>query len=187
MLYLVTQSCPTLCDPMDCSPPGSSVHGDSPGKNTGVGCHALLQEIFPTQGSNPGLPHCRWILLLSEPSGKPKNTGVGIPPIPSPRDLPDPGIKPGSPALQEDSLPAKLPGSPELLRYRSLVLIIGQGAANDFILLFSMDTITEQNYSIHNGAIQWPPHCILISLALSPSSLYFKVFLQPSALLKPPC
>ena len=38
----------TLCDPMDCSLPGSSVHGDSPGKNTGVGCRALLQEIFPT-------------------------------------------------------------------------------------------------------------------------------------------
>ena len=42
------QSCPTLCDPMDCSLPGSSVHGDSPGKNTGVGSHALLQGIFPT-------------------------------------------------------------------------------------------------------------------------------------------
>ena len=40
---------------MDCSMPGSSVQGDSPGKNTGVGCHALLQEIFPTQGSSPGL------------------------------------------------------------------------------------------------------------------------------------
>ena len=38
---LVTQSCPTLCDPMDCSPPGASVHGVSPGKNTGVGFHAL--------------------------------------------------------------------------------------------------------------------------------------------------
>ena len=47
---LVILSCPTLFDPMDCSPPGSSVHGDSPGKNTGVGCHALLQGIFPTQG-----------------------------------------------------------------------------------------------------------------------------------------
>ena len=47
---LVPQLCPTLCNPMDCSPPGSSVHGDSPGKNTGVGCHALLQGIFPTQG-----------------------------------------------------------------------------------------------------------------------------------------
>ena len=39
--------------------PGSSVHGDSPGKNTGAGCHTLLQGIFPTQGSKPGLPHCR--------------------------------------------------------------------------------------------------------------------------------
>ena len=37
LLCLVTQSCPTLCDAMDCSPPGSSVDGDSPGKNTGVG------------------------------------------------------------------------------------------------------------------------------------------------------
>ena len=62
MLCLVSQSCLTLCNPMDCSPPGSSVHGDSPGKNTRVGCHALLQGIFPTQGPNTGLPHCRWIL-----------------------------------------------------------------------------------------------------------------------------
>ena len=48
--------------PMDCSLWGSSVHGDSPGKNIGVGCHALLQRIFPTQESNPGLPHC-WRIL----------------------------------------------------------------------------------------------------------------------------
>ena len=60
---------------MDWNLPGSSVHGDSPGKNTGVGCHVLLQGIFPTQRSNPGLPHCRW--TLSEPPGKPMNTGVG--------------------------------------------------------------------------------------------------------------
>ena len=59
---LVTQSCLTLCNSMGCSPPGFSAHRDSPGKNTRVGCHALLQGIFPTQGSNPGLPHCRWIL-----------------------------------------------------------------------------------------------------------------------------
>ena len=59
---LVTQSCPTLCDSTDCRPPGSSVQGDSPGKNTGVGCHACLQGIFPIQGLNPGLPHCRPIL-----------------------------------------------------------------------------------------------------------------------------
>ena len=61
-MCLVAQSRLILCDPMDCSLPGSSVHGDSLGKNTGVGCHVLLQGIFPTQGSNPGLPHCRWIL-----------------------------------------------------------------------------------------------------------------------------
>ena len=42
------KSCPALCDPMDCSLPVSSVHGDPPGKNTGVGCHALTQRIFPT-------------------------------------------------------------------------------------------------------------------------------------------
>ena len=61
-MCLVTQSCPILCNPMDCSPPGSSVHEDSPGKNTGVSCHALLQGIFPTQESKPGLLHCGWIL-----------------------------------------------------------------------------------------------------------------------------
>ena len=42
--------------PQDCSPPGSSVHGDSPGKNTGVGCYALPQGIFPTQGIEPRSP-----------------------------------------------------------------------------------------------------------------------------------
>ena len=57
----LAQSCPALCHPMDFSLPASSAHGDSPGKNTGVGCHALLQGTYPTQGSNPGLPHCRWI------------------------------------------------------------------------------------------------------------------------------
>ena len=61
-LCLVIQLCPTLCDSVDCSLPQSSVHWSSPGKNTGVGCHALLQGIFATQGSNPGVPHCRWIL-----------------------------------------------------------------------------------------------------------------------------
>ena len=47
---------------MDCSPPGSSVHGDSPSKNTGVGCHALLQGIVLTQGWNSGLLRYRQIL-----------------------------------------------------------------------------------------------------------------------------
>ena len=58
-----------LCNPMDCNPPGSSVYGDTSAKNIGVGCHALLQGIFPTQGSNSSLLH--WVdSLLSELPGK---------------------------------------------------------------------------------------------------------------------
>ena len=62
-----------FCDPTDYSPPGSCVHGDSPDKNTGVGCHALLQEIFPTQRSNLHLLHLLYWQagsLLLAPSGK---------------------------------------------------------------------------------------------------------------------
>ena len=70
VLCLVAQSCLTLFNPMDCRPQGSSVHEDSPGKNTGEGCLGLLQGIFPILGLNPGLPQCR-------PPGKPKNTGMG--------------------------------------------------------------------------------------------------------------
>ena len=62
MKVLVSQLCPTLWDPMDCSPPGPSIHEYFAGKNTRVGCHSLLQGIFPTQGSNPSLLHCRQIL-----------------------------------------------------------------------------------------------------------------------------
>ena len=61
-----------FCDPVDCGSPGSSVHGGSPGKNTGASCHALPQGIFPTQGSNPGLPHCRRILYCLSHQGSPR-------------------------------------------------------------------------------------------------------------------
>jgi len=69
MKVLVTQFYPTLCNPMNCSQASPSM-GFSRQEywvaisfsNTGVGGHALLQGIFPTQGSNPGLPHHRWIL-----------------------------------------------------------------------------------------------------------------------------
>ena len=73
VLCLVAQSCPTVCDSKDCSPPGSSVHGDSPGKNTGVGCHALLQR----ESSQPRSPALQTDSLLAEPPWKPKNTDVG--------------------------------------------------------------------------------------------------------------
>ena len=71
MCVLVAQSCPTLYDPADCSPPTSSNHGDSPGKNTGVGGLSLLQGILPTQGSNLHLLHCRWIPYHLSHQGSP--------------------------------------------------------------------------------------------------------------------
>ena len=72
MLWLLAQSCPTLCDPMGYSLPGSSVHRYSPGKNIGVGSHSLLQGISPTQGLNPGLLHCWWILYRLSHQGSPR-------------------------------------------------------------------------------------------------------------------
>ena len=73
VLCLVTQLCLTVCDLMDCSPPGSSVLGDSPCKNTGVGCHALFLGIFPTQGSKPRSPALQSDSLPTELRGKPAN------------------------------------------------------------------------------------------------------------------
>ena len=72
-LCLIAESCPTPCDPMDCSPQGSSIYGVSPTKNIGVDCHGLLQGIFPPQGSNPGLPHCRRILYHLSHQGSPND------------------------------------------------------------------------------------------------------------------
>ena len=65
----VTQPCLTLCNPMD-----YTVYSpwNSPGQNTGVGSLSLLQGIFPTQGSNPGLPHCRQILYQLSHQGSPR-------------------------------------------------------------------------------------------------------------------
>ena len=68
--------CVRRCNPMDYSPPGSSVRGILPGKNTGVSCHALLQENFLTQGPNSSLPvspalQGDSLLTEPEPPGKP--------------------------------------------------------------------------------------------------------------------
>ena len=63
---LVAQSCPTLCDPMYCSLPGSSVHGDSSGKDIGVGCHALLQGNLPHAEIEPRSPALQVDSLPSE-------------------------------------------------------------------------------------------------------------------------
>ena len=59
------------CNPMDCSPPRLLCLWIFPGKDTGLGCHFLLQGIFPTQGSNPRLLHCRRILYWLSHQGSP--------------------------------------------------------------------------------------------------------------------
>ena len=74
VLCLVTQLCPTPCDSMDFSPPSFSVHEDSPGKNTGVGCHTLLQGIFPTRDQSQVSRIVGGFFTVWAP-GKPKNTG----------------------------------------------------------------------------------------------------------------
>ena len=187
------QSCLTLCNPIDCSPPGSPVTGilqartlewvaisfsnawkskvkvkslsrawllatpwtaayqappsmgfsrqvywsglplpspwyiyspwNSPGQNIGVGSLSLLQRIFPTQGSNPGLLHCELILYQLSHQGSPRILEWVAYPFSSesshPRnwtgDLPNPGIKPRSPLLHVDSLPAEPPGKTKYL------------------------------------------------------------------------
>ena len=71
MLFLVIQSCPTLCDPWTTACQ-ALCHEDSPGKNTAVGCPALLQGIFPTQGLNPGVSPCKQILYYLSQQGSPR-------------------------------------------------------------------------------------------------------------------
>ena len=137
---------------------------NSPGKNTGVGCHFLLQEIFPTQRLNPGLPCCRQILYPLSHQGSPRilewvaypfSRGSSQPrnrtqvshiagrvftlwairetqeywsgqPIPSPEDLPRPGIEPGSPALEVD---------------RSIFLILTSQVFGLFVIFFFGDML----------------------------------------------
>ena len=105
----VTQSCPTLCDPVDCSPPGTSIHRDFPGKNTRVGCHDFLQKIFLLGLPNPGIetrsPALQADSLLSESPEKPNNIGVGSLSLLLGWLLPNPEIELDPPALLVDSLP----------------------------------------------------------------------------------
>ena len=100
----VTHSCLTLRPHRLYSP------WNSPGQNTGEGSLFLLQGIFPTQGLNPGLPHCRWSLYQLSHQGSPRILGWVVYPTPSPADCPDLGIKLGSSALQADSLLTELSG-----------------------------------------------------------------------------
>ena len=95
MKVLAIQSCPTLCKSMDCSPPGSSVRGILRAR---VGCHFLLQGIFPTQGWNLGLLHCRQILYCLSHRGSPVHASVSESRCGgrtnSPFSVPDPSTSP---------------------------------------------------------------------------------------------
>ena len=92
---------------MDCSLSGSSVHGDSPGKDSGVGCHVPPPGDLPNPGIKLRSPPLQVDSLPSEPPGKPKNTGAGSLSLLH-GELPDLGIEPRSPVLQVDSLPTEL-------------------------------------------------------------------------------
>ena len=102
----VTHSCPTLWDPNGLNSPWNS-----PGQTTGMGSRSLLQGIFPTQGLNPGLPHCRQILYQLSHKG---NSRIleWVAYHSSSRSF-WPTNPTGSPALQADSLPAELSRKPQ--------------------------------------------------------------------------
>ena len=72
------QSCLTLCDPPDCSPARPLCPWNSPGKNTGVDCHAFSQGIFPTQGLNPCLLHLLHWQAGSLPLVPPGKLSLGV-------------------------------------------------------------------------------------------------------------
>ena len=112
-MCFVGQLCLNLCNTMDCSLPGSSVNADSSGKNTRVGCQALLQGIFPTQGWNPDLLHCGWILYQLSHQGSPRILEWVV--YPFPRGSSQPRDRTRSPALQAESLPAEPSGKPMYL------------------------------------------------------------------------
>ena len=71
MKALVAQLCLTLCEPMDCSPPGSSIYGILQARILESVSIPFLQGTFSTQGSNPGLLYCRQILYCLSHPGKP--------------------------------------------------------------------------------------------------------------------
>ena len=119
VLHLVAQSCRTL-----------RPHGLQPARLLGPWGFSKQEYwrrlpgpplgIFPTQGSNPGLPHCKWVLHRLSHQGSPWILEWVA--YPFSREFPDPGIKLGSHALQEDSLPAKLPGKPVSLHIKYQLL-----------------------------------------------------------------
>ena len=107
------------CDPMDCSPQGFSVQGDSSGKNTGVGVAISFSMKNESESHSVISDSLRPHGLYSPWNSPGQNTGVGITqynitiPFLSPGDLPNPGMEPRSLTLQADSLPSEPQGKPK--------------------------------------------------------------------------
>ena len=105
---IVIPSCLTLCDPMDCMQSATLLcPGCFPGKNSGVGCHFLLQGIFPAQGLNLPLLHWQVDSLLSKPTGKPSILAWEIPWTEEPWDRKECQDS----ATEEQQMPVKQPSS----------------------------------------------------------------------------
>ena len=118
--------------PHELQPPGSCFHGDSPGKNAGVGCHALLQGLFPTSGSNPGLLHCRWILYHLSHQESPRILEWVAMPF-SRGSSRHRNWTRGFFVLQVDALPAEIQGKPNTGSHCCISHLLsepGQGASN---------------------------------------------------------
>ena len=120
-----------------------------------MGDLSLLQGIFPTQGSNPGLPHCRQILYQLSHQGSPRILQWVA--YPSPADLPNPAIEPRSPASQADSLPAELSGhlsvnSRGKRRINTQIHALAEGA----VVLVWGGVPTEQGLEHEDGAAVYP-------------------------------
>ena len=124
VLCLIAQSCPTLCDSMDCSPPCPSVHGDSPGQNTGVGCMPSSRGSF--QLKNLTQVSCTAGRFFTIWATREAQEYWSKQPIPSQGKLPHTGIELRSPALQEDPLPAELPGKPTMCTQKQKNLAQGE-------------------------------------------------------------
>ena len=151
---------------LDSQRPFFATPWNSPGQNTGVGSLSLLQGIFPTQGSNLGLLRCRQILhQLSHREAQEHCSGY---PIPSPADLPDPGIEPRSPALQADSSPTDPSGKPRTetteTTYPTSLLENQRRKADSLLLVRDLDSLIcvslHRNHrsNFHSGIWRHPRH-----------------------------
>ena len=143
---------PILCNAMDCSPPGSSVHGDSPGKNTEwVAMPSSRGSSQPRDWTQVSRIAGRFLIVWA--TRKPMNTGMGslffLQGI-----FPNPGIKPGSPALQADPLSAELQGKP-----RNLIGNLKVNLFKNELIICSMPWICSPSnvpYTLGNGISKLP-------------------------------